>query len=69
VPFVWPVSLAGAGACVFVMYGLPAHAWGRFGIWLAIGLVLYFAYGYRHSVLRRHVPPVNLEEPPGIIKK
>ena len=27
-------------------------AWERFGIWLAIGLVLYFAYGYRHSKLR-----------------
>ena len=23
------------------------HAWERFGIWLAIGLVLYFAYGFR----------------------
>ena len=46
----------------------PAHAWSRFGIWLAIGLALYFAYGYRNSVLRRGKPPVNLEEPPGIIK-
>ena len=53
VPFVWPVSLAGAAACLFVMQGLPLHAWERFGIWLVIGLVLYFAYGYRNSVLRR----------------
>jgi APA family basic amino acid/polyamine antiporter len=29
------------------------HAWERFGIWLAVGLALYFAYGYRHSKLRR----------------
>ena len=52
VPFVWPVCLGGAAACVYVMYGLPPEAWLRFGVWLVIGLVLYFVYGYRHSVLR-----------------
>ena len=30
-----------------------AHAWERFGIWLAVGLLLYFVYGYQHSRLRR----------------
>ena len=53
VPFVWPVCLGGAAACVFVMKGLPRQAWERFGIWLAIGLALYFVYGYRNSTLRR----------------
>ncbi|HTK46453.1 MAG TPA: amino acid permease [Gemmatimonadaceae bacterium] len=53
VPFVWPVCIGGAAACLFVMKGLPRQAWERFGIWLAIGLGLYFAYGYGHSVLRR----------------
>ncbi|MBA3297238.1 MAG: amino acid permease [Acidobacteria bacterium] len=53
VPFVWAVGLGGAAACVYVMKGLPTHAWERFGIWLALGLVLYFFYGYRHSRLRR----------------
>ena len=52
VPFVWPVALGGAAACLYVMKGLPWHAWERFGIWLAIGLALYFVYGYRHSRLR-----------------
>jgi APA family basic amino acid/polyamine antiporter len=52
VPLAWPVCIAGAAACIFVMKGLPTSAWERFGIWLAIGLVLYFAYGYRHSRLR-----------------
>jgi APA family basic amino acid/polyamine antiporter len=41
------------------MRGLPRQAWERFGIWLAIGLVLYFAYGYRNSTLRRGLPPVD----------
>ncbi len=53
VPFIWPVALGGAGACLYVMTGLPVHAWERFGIWLAIGLLLYFVYGYRNSLLRR----------------
>jgi basic amino acid/polyamine antiporter, APA family len=52
VPLVWPVCLLGAAGCIFIMQGLPHQAWERFGIWLAIGLALYFAYGYRNSRLR-----------------
>ena len=52
VPFVWAVSTLSAAGCVFIMYGLPRPAWERFGAWLVIGLVLYFAYGHRHSRLR-----------------
>jgi len=53
VPLVWPVSLLSAAGCIFIMYGLPRTAWERFGAWLAIGLVLYFTYGFTHSKLRR----------------
>jgi APA family basic amino acid/polyamine antiporter len=53
VPLVWVVTLGGAAACLYVMKGLPVHAWERFGLWLLLGLVLYFAYGYRNSKLRR----------------
>jgi len=62
VPGVWFVSLGGASACFFVMYGLPPHAWVRFGIWLLIGLAIYFVYGYRNSTLRRGLPPRTFEE-------
>jgi basic amino acid/polyamine antiporter, APA family len=55
VAFVWPVAVVGALACLYTMSGLPTHAWERFGIWLAVGLVLYFAYGYRNSRLQRSV--------------
>ena len=57
VPLVWPVCVISAAACLFIMKGLPDTAWERFGIWLTIGLVLYFAYGYQHSGLRRTDTP------------
>jgi basic amino acid/polyamine antiporter, APA family len=52
VPAVWFVTLIGAAACIYVMIGLPIRAWERFAIWLAVGMALYFAYGYRKSKLR-----------------
>ncbi len=48
-PFTPLISIA---ACLYLMLQLPRVTWIRFGIWLAIGLVFYFLYGYRHSVLR-----------------
>ena len=52
VPFVWPVSLLSAAACIFIMLGLPRTAWERFGWWLLIGLAVYALYGFRNSRLR-----------------
>jgi APA family basic amino acid/polyamine antiporter len=52
VPAFWFVSLGGLAACLFVMRGLPSSAWVAFGVWMVIGLIIYFVYGYRHSVLR-----------------
>jgi APA family basic amino acid/polyamine antiporter len=56
VPFVWVVAPAGALSCVYVMFGLPAVAWTRFGVWMVIGIALYFAYGFKHSRLNRARP-------------
>jgi len=52
VPAVWLVAPLGIAACLFIMVGLPRQAWERFALWLAIGVVLYALYGYRHSQLR-----------------
>jgi len=48
----YPVTpLLSAGCCILLMLGLPASNWWRFGIWLLLGLVIYFAYGRKHSRL------------------
>jgi basic amino acid/polyamine antiporter, APA family len=58
VPAVWLVAPLGAVACLYTMAGLPTKAWYRFGLWMLLGVAVYFAYGYRHSVLgRRTAPP------------
>ena len=58
---IWMVGILGAAACIYIMQGLPATAWRRFALWLIAGVVLYFAYGYRHSLLRGRAssPPVE----------
>jgi APA family basic amino acid/polyamine antiporter len=51
VPLVPLTPLLGIASCVLLMAGLPLLTWIRFLIWLAVGLVLYFAYGARRSRL------------------
>jgi len=53
VPFFPVTPILSALACVALIGGLEISNWLRLVIWLAIGLVVYFGYGYRHSVLRR----------------
>jgi APA family basic amino acid/polyamine antiporter len=52
-PLVPLIPLLGMAMCVYLMLGLPWATWFRFGLWLAAGLAVYFAYGYRHSLLSR----------------
>ncbi|MBL8115812.1 MAG: amino acid permease [Acidobacteria bacterium] len=53
VPFSPFTPLVGIGMCLFLMFKLPIHTWERFGIWLAIGLVIYFLYGAKKSRFRK----------------
>jgi len=54
VPFNPIVPLLGVAACIFLMSGLPGVTWVRFFVWLGIGLVVYFSYSFRHSLLHKH---------------
>ncbi|MBS4028347.1 MAG: amino acid permease, partial [Ignavibacteriales bacterium] len=51
-PFVPLVPILGIGMCFYLMLGLPWITWVRFGLWLLLGVVVYFLYGYRKSKLR-----------------
>jgi APA family basic amino acid/polyamine antiporter len=42
--------------CSYLIYKLPDSSKWRFVIWLAIGMLIYFFYGYRRSGLRRIEP-------------
>jgi APA family basic amino acid/polyamine antiporter len=50
-PWVPFVPIAGAVICLAQMVGLPLATWERLVIWLAIGLVVYFSYSMRSSLL------------------
>ena len=52
-PLVPVVPVLGMLTCLGMMAGLDGATWINFFVWLAIGLVIYFSYGKRHSVLSR----------------
>ena len=52
-PLVPLVPILGIAMCIYLMLGLPRVTWARFGIWLAVGFCLYFAYGFWHSLLKK----------------
>ncbi|MBB3227975.1 APA family basic amino acid/polyamine antiporter [Luteibacter sp. Sphag1AF] len=52
-PAVWFVAPLGMLFSAALIYGLPWITFERFAIWMLIGLIVYFAYGVRHSRLNR----------------
>jgi APA family basic amino acid/polyamine antiporter len=52
VPFSPVIPIISAAASLYLMYGLPFDTWARLIIWMAIGVVIYFAYSRKHSKLR-----------------
>ncbi|HXI25933.1 MAG TPA: amino acid permease [Pyrinomonadaceae bacterium] len=53
-PFVPLVPILGIATCLLLMFSLPYENWVRLIVWLLVGLIIYFAYGRRHSVMSRH---------------
>jgi len=50
-PWVPVVPILGIITCLVMMVSLPKDTWIRLFVWLAIGLVIYFVYGKKHSKL------------------
>ncbi|WP_285240584.1 amino acid permease [Pseudarthrobacter sp. MEB009] len=50
------VPAFGVLASAFLMFQLHWETWVRFGVWLVIGLVIYFAYGRRNSLMNPNSP-------------
>jgi APA family basic amino acid/polyamine antiporter len=51
VPFSPVIPILTALTSLYLMYGLPLDTWLRLIVWMAIGIVLYFVYGRKHSKL------------------
>jgi len=56
-PFKMPggviLPVLGVISCAVLIAFLPWHTHVRFGLWLAVGLVIYFAYGIHKSRLSK----------------
>ena len=45
------IPLLGLVSCCYLLTGMAVSNWMWFGVWLVIGLVFYFIYGYKNSKL------------------
>lgn len=53
-PIVGVVATLSVLLCLYLMLNLTGETWVRFGVWMAIGFVVYFLYSYRSSRLGAH---------------
>jgi APA family basic amino acid/polyamine antiporter len=58
-PFFPVTPILGVLTALGVMLTLPGDTWLRLMVWMLIGLIVYFAYGARHSKLNN---PANKSE-------
>jgi APA family basic amino acid/polyamine antiporter len=58
-PLVPVVPILGILICGYLMFGLPTDTKIRLVLWMAIGLIIYFAYGKRHSRIREQQDPIS----------
>ncbi|MFD6676324.1 amino acid permease [Rhodococcus zopfii] len=57
VPLVPFVPILAVIACLWLMINLSVETWLRFVVWMALGVVVYFTYSRRHSVLAKQTLP------------
>jgi APA family basic amino acid/polyamine antiporter len=59
VPLVPVLPVAATLICFYLMLNLAVETWIRFAVWMLIGFVVYFTYGYRNSRVGRGEQPVS----------
>ena len=42
-----------AAACFYLVLNLSVETWIRFVVWMVLGVIIYFAYSRRHSMMER----------------
>jgi APA family basic amino acid/polyamine antiporter len=62
-PVLWLIGPATILGCVFLFFNLPASAMLVLPIWGAIGLAIYYLYGYRKSHVGRGLVEVHEDDP------
>jgi APA family basic amino acid/polyamine antiporter len=65
-PFGSSVPILGIVCCLILMFSLPPENWVRLGVWLLIGLAIYFLYSRKHSTLAATIgrtQPVGVRTP------
>jgi len=50
------VPILSAAVSLALMLSLPGETWTRLFVWMAVGIVIYFTYGFRRSRLAGHEP-------------
>ncbi len=66
-PAVVVVAPLAAIGCIYLFFSLPKETQLMFVVWAAIGLVVYFLYGFRHSHIAKgivEVPELSPDAPP-----
>lgn len=56
------IPLLGLISCCYLLTGMAVSNWKWFGVWLVIGLVIYFIYGFRNSKLNKNSIKATLED-------
>lgn len=46
------IPLLGLSSCLYLLTGMTHENWFWFGVWFVLGLLIYFMYGKRNSLLR-----------------
>ena len=52
VPLVPALPIFAAICCLFLMFNLSKATWLYFSIWLSLGIIIYFTYSRKHSLLQ-----------------